>query len=285
MWLYRHQGLSVASDLKIPGLDPCRSTEPPDVVVTRKRGTAALERPGVFTTGAHCRLELPDAGRFEITGGRHIALTTRAAASPEVIRLRLLGVAWAALLRQRGSFALHASATADGQGAVALVGPSGAGKSTLLAHRLNAGHAFVCDDMTRLDVPAAGQPRIWRSMSALRLSADAAASARRLFSASPGTKGLDGKRAIRWTGDRSDEALPLRAICLLRWGPSALVRLTGGEAVRRLTGKATYAPALIAEGAPTAHTFEQCARIVRAIDIWELSRERDLRTLDNALPI
>jgi hypothetical protein len=78
----------------------------------------------------------------------------------------LVGPVLAFVLRRRGITALHASAVALGERAVALVGPAGAGKSTLAAAFARNGYPVLADDVVALArrhgafVVEPGSPRI-----------------------------------------------------------------------------------------------------------------------------
>src|SRR5665213_2382780 len=127
MFLYACFGLTVLSDVELPGLPP--GDGEPDVViglgsVPRTPRKATMDDEIAF----HAR-----GGAFHIKQGREIVLDPPPGVDIGLLRVLLMGRIMAFLLRQRGWLPLHASGIdIDGQ-AVLFLGASGSGKSTTAA--------------------------------------------------------------------------------------------------------------------------------------------------------
>lgn len=117
---------------------------------------------------------LDSVGRYFVSGGRQIVVEPAANADPESIRLFLFGSVFGALLHQRGSLVLHASAVATPAGAILVAGPSGAGKSTLCAELRRRGCPVIADDVCALAPDGSGAIAVYPGYPRLKLWADAA---------------------------------------------------------------------------------------------------------------
>lgn len=90
-------------------------------------------------------------GSFRIQNGNEIMIEKMAEAEEERVHQFIYGRCFAFVLLQRNILTLHSSTIKIGEEAIVLVGESGAGKSTLASHFLSDGHAFVCDDVSRIE--------------------------------------------------------------------------------------------------------------------------------------
>src|SRR5450631_1478053 len=119
-------------------------------------------RPGLF------RMAVAGVAQYLVEEGNRISVEPLAGASPEEIRLFLLGSSMGALLYQRGLFPLHGSAVETPWGAMIFVGEQGAGKSTLAAQFHRKGYRLLSDDICAVQrgpeglhvLPALGQLRL-----------------------------------------------------------------------------------------------------------------------------
>jgi hypothetical protein len=169
-------GLSLGSNLRIPGLQPTLSRNPaldvevvldglPFACSTHKAGREALIyvspirtesgehalRIWTIADGAFLRLEYFDGMRFWLDReGKTVWASWPDSSSLEDAATYLLGPVFGLLLRLRGVTCLHASAVVFGDRAVAFVGGEGAGKSTTAAAFARRGHAVLSDDIVAL---------------------------------------------------------------------------------------------------------------------------------------
>lgn len=130
---------------------------PPFPVELAARGVAELEQRRYPFRAAHGAqaswFEFSGVARISVASDGGYAHLSEVSADPA---LWLFGPALILALARRGIFCLHASAVADGAGAVLYVAPSGAGKSTLARHAGLVGARRLCDDITPLRCSASG---------------------------------------------------------------------------------------------------------------------------------
>jgi hypothetical protein len=284
-WFYVHCGLRVRSDLCLPELaggEGTRSGGETDVhVIVEPETLRASDSRTILLNDQRCSFYVPEAGSYEIRGGREIVVRPAAGAAAEIVRLFVLGSAWGVLLHQRDALAMHSAVVDAGGGALAFCGPPSAGKSSTAVWLARRGFPLVCDDLCRVDVPGSGAPRVWPSSRPLKLSLAALGTVGRTASGLQPTLPRD-KYQLPWDGVRTAEPLPLRAIYLLEWGEQRLLRLSGVTALRRFVVAATYRPELLGEAEMARH-WERCLRIARDVPVWELRRPRDWRAMDHAM--
>ena len=149
-WAY---GFSIHTDLVCPELPRHpHPTHDPDVTIIllpQEAGTLCPlpdrcyeVRPGCF------RLDVPGVARYRVEEGKRIFVEPLANASPEKVRLFLLGSTMSALLYQRGLLPLHGSAVETPWGGMIFVGAQGSGKSTLAAEFHRCGYRLLSDDVS-----------------------------------------------------------------------------------------------------------------------------------------
>lgn len=175
---YQLCGLRVASALALPDLLPWSGdTRPVDIEIVL--GPVPDTLPGAtyispflqLAGGGEARVEISAVAAYRIAQGRRITVAPKAGGEDSAVALFLLRAACGILWLQRGMFAMRASTVEISGRAVALAGISGIGKSTLAAALVDAGHRLLSDDVSVIDVAAAGGPlalptapvqRLWR---------------------------------------------------------------------------------------------------------------------------
>ena len=184
MYCYRVSGLTVRSDLRLPGLIPLDVVAIPDVTIRAIVVPEALD--DVSVTGPNWQrsadrflLEIPSIGRFLLEAGHSIGYSRSADIGDQDVAIFLAGNVFGILLHQRNHIVLHASAIAVKGKAVLFCGASGAGKSTMAAALGARGYTLVTDDQAAITLDASGMPivhpdgrflKLWtRSIDALAL--------------------------------------------------------------------------------------------------------------------
>ena len=182
---YTAYGLHFRSALALP-FEPLPGPPAGEADVTIRFGPtpAALPRPrdtdrmkpiemGILweTAPGTFLLHVPGLARYYVTDGRDIVIES-CGGSAHAMSMFLTGTVLAVLLQQRGLIPFHASAVATGTGAVLFAGWSGEGKSSLLAALIERGYAAMSDDVTAVEMDAAGQPRALAAFSYMRLWRD-----------------------------------------------------------------------------------------------------------------
>ncbi len=177
---YRISGLTVASELPLPGAIPVAalSESGAEVTVRRVREIPAMRLPQTLgpnwaIDGDRFYLRVPRVANFLITAGNDIAMQVEAGVAESDAIVFLLGTAFGVLLYQRGRIVLHASAVQVGGSAVLFCGKSGAGKSTIAAVLNKRGYALVTDDVCCIDFDTEGRPVVLSDGRMLKLWLDA----------------------------------------------------------------------------------------------------------------
>jgi hypothetical protein len=135
---YRICGLSVASDIALPGVTAGGEVSAPQVTIRRGPVPEALPGPTIVAptwqiAGHQFLLHVPNVARFLLNSGNLIVVAPESDASAADVPIFILGTVFGILLHQRRQIVLHASAVEVNGKAVVFCGSSGAGKSTLAA--------------------------------------------------------------------------------------------------------------------------------------------------------
>jgi energy-coupling factor transporter ATP-binding protein EcfA2 len=282
LFFYLVSGLSVASELALPGLIALESsdTRRADVAIHSGAVPTALDDPalsGVNWQIAPDRflLDVPGVVRMLLTSGNDILFELAEGSSADEAAIFISSTGFGILLHQRGRIVLHASAVRVRDSAVLFCGPSGAGKSTLAAALVDAGYDLVTDDFCGISVHADGTPwvepdgrqlKLWQnSIDKLDLGE------RRTVPVRPAIeKYYVEPRAA------TAAALPLSAIYVLREARPPHVPgiaqpniVDGGLMVRNNA----YRPAMVRRMDQAGLYFQAAATISRRAGVFSLTRE------------
>jgi hypothetical protein len=175
---YRVSGLSVASEIALPGLIAGGGGHAPQVTI--RRGPVPESLPGASASGPTWQiagkqflLRIPDIARFLLNDGRDIVCAPESDATVADIPIFILGTVFGILLHQREQIVLHASAVRVNGKAVLFCGPSGAGKSTIAAALAQRGYPLVTDDFCTVSVNSSAGPLVYPDGRQLKLWAQA----------------------------------------------------------------------------------------------------------------
>ncbi|MBM7518734.1 hypothetical protein [Nocardioides nitrophenolicus] len=238
MTMHSGYGLLIDSELPLPDLAPAPAAPArPDVVVrlgavAPPSADAVLLPRGLWLDGERIGIDVPEVGRYACAGGSRITVAAAPGATPEALRLFLLGSALGCLLAQRGLLVLHGNAFVVDGGCAIVLGHSGAGKSTLAAEMHRRGQLVLSDDVVPVDATAhalPGWPRIKLWQDALdRLGRDSAGLAR--------VDGRFDKFHVPLDRSGSVAPVPVRWIYVLdrHHGPLRVVPVTGAAAFASL---------------------------------------------------
>ncbi|MFZ0421358.1 MAG: hypothetical protein WAL80_00630 [Xanthobacteraceae bacterium] len=178
MQFYRVSGLSVESEIELPGLIAGVPGREPQVTI--RRGPVPVTLPEATASGPTWQiagkeflLRIPDIARFLLKNGSEIVVSPESDATTADIPIFILGTVFGILLHQREQIVLHASAVRVNGKAVLFCGASGAGKSTLAAALAQRGYPLVTDDFCTLTADDAGAPLVHPDGRQLKLWAQA----------------------------------------------------------------------------------------------------------------
>jgi hypothetical protein len=280
---YRAYGLRIHAEIDSPELQvDSRPDGNPDVIIRLEPAAPSISetlengyyevRPGAF------RLAVTGVGRYLVEDGKQISITPQAGASPEAIRLFLLGSAMGALLYQRGLFPLHGSAIETRWGAMIMVGEQGIGKSTLAAEFHRKGYGVLSDDVCAVESTRQGL-RVLPAPPHFRLCADAY---ERLGIPQGARFNID-KFVVPINDGYCSDPAPLKAVHVLTEKPGGdpnFTLLRGFDRVQRLLEN-LYRPQYLKGQSTQGDIMRLAGQIAEQTAIVQVSRRRDLGTIEN----
>ncbi|GAC1658440.1 MAG: HPr kinase [Candidatus Dormibacteraceae bacterium] len=271
---HRVYGLSVSSDLELPGLGALPPASTPADITLRTGDLSGLppasESCSAIPEGV--LLSYPWLGRVLIRSGEEMIADLAPGADPDWILACLLGPALGAALAQRGELVLHASAVVHRGEAIAFAGPQGSGKSTLAASLVELGLELLTDDLLVVSgadvVRGPGELRLWPE-SAVALGHD--------INQLDRLAGSTEKRMLPAAGT-AEERVPLRRLHLLGWGARfRSAPVSARDAAVGIVAE-TYLGFML-DRAAQARNFRQSVALARSTQVHRLRRPRDLAAL------
>lgn len=284
MPLYRISGMTVLSEIVLPGAWPLESGEP-DVVMRQGCVTAGLVDPLATTRSWDADADhfLLRAGiaRFLLSYGNTVVFEPEDGVPVADCAVYLQGTVIGILLNQRGGVVLHASAVAIEGRAVLFCGISGAGKSTLAAALSLRGHAMISDDVSLVTFDARGRPAVRADARQLKLTDTAIDALALLGQRGAPVRGKGDKTYVRPPSSWGGADLPIGAVYMLRSRSpcgDVITILNPIAALRRIQRNA-YRPGMVRGTGLTARYFAASARIVQHAGVFVIDRERELSRL------
>jgi hypothetical protein len=287
---YRVSGLSVGSEIALPGLIAlgidCGTPE-----VTIRPGAVPDSLENATTSGPTWQIEgrrfllrIPGIARFLLSDGNDIQFELEPGADEADIPVFLLGTVFGILLHQRGQIVLHASAVRVDGKAILFCGNSGAGKSTMAAALALCGLPLVTDDVCAITIvdgvpmaqPDGRQLKLWKhAIDQLELTS----------SRGPRVRNQLEKFYVQ-PGSAFGEALPLGAIYALREARPphrpGIVRPNVVDATLILQRYA-YRPLIVERMGQKADYFRATAAIANAAGIFHLTRALDFEVMPGVI--
>lgn len=289
---YRAYGLTIASDVALPELEPAQPGVA-DLLIA----LAPVDMPKPSPEAATIFRFEPErqylawhaVGAFLISGGRRIDVEPAPGVDDALLAFPLLGPVMALLLHRRGLLVLHASAIAlSGQGAI-FMGDKGAGKSTTASALIRAGHELLTDDVVAIDLSEPDQPMIVPGFPQIKLAADAAAAiplgqARVRPQAHPA---ID-KMQHRLHGVFSQSKVPVTRIYVLERGRTAqTIRLPGIAAlpaIIKFSYVTRFGRAALSGDFAATH-LRQCSGIANHVGVYRLEIPTGLDRIGEAVAL
>lgn len=282
---YHIAGLSVVSDIRMPGARPVPGETPPDVTISRgdvpdRLDSATISQKRWWADSSRLLASTP-RGRFLVTEGRRIDYAPEQGFDATDCAPYLGGSVFGFLMHQRGAVVLHASAVAIKDRAMLFCGPSGMGKSTLAAALCQRGRALLADDFCALHFDDAGVPAIHPdarmhrltqmtidALQPTRIGDQVASNASKFF--------------VEPVIAAPLEPVALGGLYILDRGVSpAIEYLTTAEAADALNSNA-YRPTVVRRMGQAQQYLDAITAILRHVDVRRLRLSDDLDTLDAA---
>lgn len=223
---YRLHGLSMESTIQLPNLDCAPAQAVSDATV--EIGTVPRDLADCVERGARFQVSpsglliwMDHVARYSVANGNQITVEPLADSTNGEVGELLLSIPIAALLLQRGTIILHASAVATPQGAILIVGRSVAGKSALATWLAQQKIPVMSDDICTVVFDSKGNPCVNPGPARIRLLPEIADMILSKQMPRPGAKGILQKISVEFEGLHCREQMPLRKIYLLEIGNSA----------------------------------------------------------------
>lgn len=285
---YRICGLSVASEIGLPGLIGIPPA-PPQVTIRYGDVPQALAgaqelRATWQMDGDRFLLLIPGIARFLLHAGRAIEVAREADASEADVAIFLTGTVFGILLHQREQFVLHASAVRVGDRAVLFCGASGMGKSTMAAALGRQGYAMVTDDISAIAFDGQS-PAVLPDGRRLKLWADAVD---HLDLASRRGDAVRGKlQKFYVEPERVDSApLPVAAAYMLRETrppDSDGIADTNIVDATLFVRQNAYRPRLLRAMKQNAHYLRHSAGLIAQAGVYVLRRPMDFKAMPDTI--
>lgn len=290
MHSYNVSGLSVRSEIALPGVFVPVVASEPDVTIRRRAVPQSLENPAASgptwqMAGEQFLLRIPDIARFLLSNGREIAFEPEPEARHDDIPIFLLGTVFGILLHQREQIVLHASAVRINGKAVLFCGNSGAGKSTMAAALVQRGYPLVTDDVCAIAMTAEGVPMVYPDGRQLKLWAQ---SIDRLdLGERRGDRVRDSlEKFYVEPAEALNEPMALGAVYALREArpphATGIERPNVVDAALILRRNA-YRPMMVSRMGQKAHYFHAATTIARVAGIFNFTRRLDFALMPDAI--
>lgn len=290
MHSYRICGLSVASDIYLPGLIAGVPDCPPQVTIRRGEVPEALHEPTQVgptwqIAGKQFLLDVPNVARFLLNNGNQIVFAPETEASSEDVPIFILGTVFGILLHQREQIVLHASAVEVNGKAIAFCGSSGAGKSTLAAALVQRGYRLITDDVCAITWSIDAEPIVHSDGRQLKLWAQAIEKLELSNIQREPVRGCLEKFYVE-PKQVMTEPLPLAAVYVLRDSrPSdspGIEKPNVVDATLHLRWQA-YRPLLVARLGQKQHYFCAAAKIASKLGVFRLIRPLDFAAMTDVV--
>ena len=287
---YNVSGLSVRSEIALPGVFALAVERDPDVTIRRRSVPESLENPAACgptwqIAGERFLLRIPDIARFLLSNGREIAFEPEPEAKADDIPIFILGTVFGILLHQREQIVLHASAVRVNGKAILFCGGSGAGKSTIAAALVQRGYPLMTDDVCAIAMTPGGVPMVYPDGRQLKLWAysidrlDLAERRGERVRARLEKFYVEPKEAL-------SEPLPLGAVYALREARpphAAGVERPNVVDSALILRRNAYRPAMVSRMGQKAHYFHAATTIAGIAGVFHLTRQLDFKVMPDVI--
>ena len=161
MYFYKAFGLVVSSEVEMPQFIPAEESSPAVSIrygdVRSRLSSEIAEDRAVQSGPSEICFYWRMAGHYCARDGNEIIVEPAADVDERVTRIPLIGIVFAAILKQREMLVLHGSAVALANGVSVFLGGKGAGKSTTAATLYKRGFSLISDDIVAIPSPLSSE--------------------------------------------------------------------------------------------------------------------------------
>lgn len=274
---YKVFGLTIDSEIEIPGFPLHPAPESPDVeIALGDIPLGGMEHDGFRRVSAKAK----DLLRASVVDGERILVHPVEGGDRLFMTAVVSGELMAVLLRQRGLQVLHGSAVARNGRGVGFIGDSGWGKSTLANSLMNRGWRLLTDDLLVIAEDGSGEPAVHRIIpghASMRLSPEAAEHFGEERHRLPRAHGLTQKLRVQREDFFGAASVVLDRIYVLGSGGDRhqAIGLDSRDAVTELI-RHTRGHRLMDGESARRQNLSQCAALARDIGVYRLVRREGL---------
>lgn len=276
-YYYSAFGLTIKSGFKCPELMMIKENSAPDVTITNGKVPKDLDEPRkgvrVQVNENQTLFCVDNVARFLIQNGNEIIIEPEHPTCKDSIRLFLLGNAFAALLYQRKTLALHAGSMVIGETCIAFSGESGTGKSALLDAFARKGNRVVNDELCAVTFSDDGDPLAHPGTTVIMLWQDILESCSvdtgLLRSVRPGIN----KYILPLNDRRQEDKIPLSALYIMERGknePPAIVELMGKEKFAAIQN-AVFNREVLQTRAGECELFKHSSHLANKVPVYHIT--------------
>lgn len=288
-WQYLYAGLRVNSEIELPEWEAFIKDDGAiewDVFIridVSLREVMQQYENAPLISPCEYRFYLPEVGGYLVSRGKEITVFPMPDAGVREVRLFLLGTAWGVLCYQRGMFVLHAGSVGVRNHAMLFCAHQQMGKSTMTAWLTTHGHNMLSDDLSCVEMSQTDLPSVYQSSQRIRLWSDSLDSLNWSHKKMERDHFRYDKFQLTWCCEKNEKPMPIKAIYLLNWGELKLEKLSGMNALERFVAAATYRGEILEKMGLSGTYWQRCLDLVRQVQVWELTRPRDLSIMKDVL--
>lgn len=286
MYSYQAYGLEVRSQVELPELYAGQSGCDIAISVAQDFSPAEIVNnavSGFEVAGDVATYYNKTCGVIEVRGGSEIVVAPIANVDEQLLRLIILGPAFAMALHQRGALVLHASAVSLQGKAVLLIGEKGRGKSTTANALHAAGGSFLTDDVAALTF-VDGVPTVVPSYPISKIDPNVLAAMREPSDELFSIAGHRIKKGRKIAERFAQQSFPVHHIFSLAAGSSVSSHaISKSDAMFELM-RHSFATRWLPSSAD-AGNFNRCAALANSVPLHLLERPMTLSSLPSTIAL
>lgn len=288
MFNYYAFGLSISSEIELPGILGTTGNDKPNVKILLKKvdplisGAEQQFSSNYQWDHENVYIQWENIGKVKISSGNKITVDTENNGNNLIIPF-LLGPVMTILLHQRGFLVLHGSSVKMNDGAIAFLGHRGIGKSTTAINLYKKGYPIVTDDIMAINFDE-DIPFIHPGYHHLRLSEDSYDYVTDNTNILTPIRTIAGKLFCDASRGFSPEPLKLKKIYLLEKGVQTNISTLNPQKI--LIDLISHSTAKwIFNDSDQVNNFSQCANLINNISLHRLEFTHSFKNISEIITL
>lgn len=292
-FFYRAYGLNIKSDFKIKELLTLEKRYIGKIDVNVKFGEMPREIKLQFNEGkikGYRRNNMwflgGEEALFNVLNGDEIIVEPLKQYNLSLLKIYLLGIAFAMIMIQRENICIQGGAANIGDGAVIIMGKSGVGKSTLLDELRRRGYKLLADDMAVISIEH-GEIVVNPSIPLQRLCVDTIEQLEDYKKNYEIVHLHKEKCLIPMNKTFQHQCKKLRAIIILTTpdiNQVEIKEINGGDKLKQLLEN-IFRSSVLKEVGISPNYFKECVRITKTVPMYEIKRPNGVVTVDKQIEL